>query len=169
MVSLAGSGVGGFAELTQSFSQENVSFGVLKVLGKDVRQSVESIRPKFVFFTWIGKNVPVLQRARVSVQRPDVEKLFNVRATRLRACGTPACRRMLLRSHSYARPCTRVCFICVCLQGYSIRVDISGDNWEQTFTRDELIKELLRSGGAHAPNHYVFGPNDEVAIKHTPH
>ena len=81
LVTLAGSGSGGFDELVQNFDQKQVMFGVLKVLGKDVRKSVESIRPKFIFFTFIGEEVPVLQRARVSVQRPDVEKIFNVRTT----------------------------------------------------------------------------------------
>lgn len=40
---------------------------------------MESIRPKFIFFSFIGEQVPVLQRARVSVQRADIEKVFNVR------------------------------------------------------------------------------------------
>lgn len=64
--------------MVKAFDQKQVMFGVLKVLGRDVRKSVESIRPKFIFFTFIGNEVPVLQRARVSVQRPDIEKLFNV-------------------------------------------------------------------------------------------
>jgi hypothetical protein len=56
-------------------------------LGKDVRNQVESIRPKFIFFTFIGSEVPVLQRARVSVQRPDVEKLFNGYSVRMDISG----------------------------------------------------------------------------------
>jgi len=128
VVTLAASGQGGFDELVQNFKQDKVMFGVLKVLGKDVRKSVESIRPKFIFFSFIGENVPVLQRARVSVQRPDVEKIFN---------------------------------------GYSVRMDISGGNLS-TFTKDEIAKELLRCGGAHAPTHYVFGPNDELEVNPSP-
>lgn len=58
-----------------------------QVLGKDVRKSVESIRPKFIFFTFIGSEVPVLQRARVSVQRPDVEKIFNGYSVRMDISG----------------------------------------------------------------------------------
>jgi len=87
VVTLAGSGSGGFDELVKGFDQKQVMFGVLKVLGKDVRKSVESIRPKFIFFTFIGADVPVLQRARVSVQRPDVEKLFNGYAVRMDISG----------------------------------------------------------------------------------
>lgn len=79
-MTLSGSGAGGFDELVKGFDQSKVMFGVLKVLGKDVRKSVESIRPKFIFFSFIGQDVPVLQRARVSVQRPDIEKVFNVRS-----------------------------------------------------------------------------------------
>jgi hypothetical protein len=128
VVTLAGSGQGGFHELVKAFDQSKVMFGVLKVLGKDVRKSVESIRPKFIFFTYIGEGVPVLQRARVSVQRPDIEKVFN---------------------------------------GYSVRMDISGGNMA-TFSKDEIAKELLRCGGAHAPTHYVFGPNDELQVNAAP-
>lgn len=86
-MTLNGSGDGGFDQLVQSFDQKQVMFGVLKVLGKDVRKSVESIRPKFIFFTFIGEEVPVLQRARVSVQRPDVEKIFNGYAVRMDISG----------------------------------------------------------------------------------
>jgi len=128
VVTLAGKGVGGFDELVGAFNQDHVMFGVLKVLGKDVRKSVESIRPKFVFFTFIGDKVPVLQRARVSVQRPDIEKVFN---------------------------------------GYAVRMDISGGNMS-TFSKAEISKELLRCGGAHAPTHYVFGPNDEMEVNPSP-
>jgi hypothetical protein len=87
VVTLAGSGEGGFDQLVQAFDQKQVMFGVLKVLGKDVRKSVESIRPKFIFFSFIGEEVPVLQRARVSVQRPDVEKIFNGYAVRMDISG----------------------------------------------------------------------------------
>lgn len=123
VVTLSGTGTGGYEELVQKFDQKKVMFGALKVIGKDVRQSVESLRPKFIFFTFIGDEVPVLQRAKVSVQRPDVEKIFN---------------------------------------GYSVRMDVSGNL--ANFTKDEIQKELLKCGGAHAPTHYVFGPNDEVTV-----
>jgi 2-hydroxy-3-keto-5-methylthiopentenyl-1-phosphate phosphatase len=53
-------------------------FGALKVIGKDNRQTLEAFRPKYVFFTYIGDKVSVLQRAKVSVQRGAAEKIFNV-------------------------------------------------------------------------------------------
>jgi hypothetical protein len=74
--------------------------------------------------SYIGEGVSVIQRARVSVQRPDIEKVFN---------------------------------------GYALRMDISGNNLS-TFSREEIVKELLRCGGAHSPTHYVFGPSDEVEV-----
>jgi len=124
-VTLAGTGAGGFAELKAAFDQSGVMFGVLKVLGKDVRNNVESIRQKFIFLSFIGKDVPVMQRARVSVQRDQVEKLF---------------------------------------QGLTMRIDISGGDIDHTFTRESIRDELLRSGGAHKPTHYVFGPGDEMQL-----
>lgn len=52
-------------------------------------------------------------------------------------------------------------------QGYAVRMDISGGNMS-TFSKDEIAKELLRCGGAHAPTHYVFGPNDEMEVNPSP-
>jgi hypothetical protein len=43
----------------------------------------------------------------------------------------------------------------VVLQGYAVRIDISGANLD-LFNKAELAKELLKCGGAHAPTHYVF-------------
>jgi hypothetical protein len=87
VLSVAGQGNGGYNELTQSFDQNYVMFGALKVIGKDVRKTLEALRPKYVFFTFIGDNVSVLQRAKVSVQRGAAEKIFNGYATRLDISG----------------------------------------------------------------------------------
>jgi len=72
---VAGSGSGGMKELLTKFDNARVMFGALKVIGKDVRQTVESHRQKIIFFTYIGAGVGALAKARVSVQRPDVEKI----------------------------------------------------------------------------------------------
>jgi hypothetical protein len=36
-----------------------------------------SKRPKFIWFTFIGQNVPGLKKAKVSVQKPDLARFFN--------------------------------------------------------------------------------------------
>ena len=84
---LAGQGSGGYEELLQHFDQAYVQFGALKVIGKDNRQTLEAFRPKYVFFTFIGDKVSVLQRAKVSVQRGAAEKIFNGYSTRLDVPG----------------------------------------------------------------------------------
>lgn len=84
-LSLAGQGSGGYNELIEKFDQNAVMFGALKVIGKDNRQTLEAFRPKYVFFTFIGDKVSVLQRAKVSVQRGAAEKIFNVKHAQLTA------------------------------------------------------------------------------------
>jgi len=87
IVGLAGQGSGGYEELLKHFDQQYVMFGALKVIGKDNRQTLEAFRPKYVFFTYIGDKVSVLQRAKVSVQRGAAEKIFNGYSTRLDVPG----------------------------------------------------------------------------------
>jgi len=87
---LAGQGSGGYNELLTHFDQNFVMFGALKVIGKDNRQTLEAFRPKYVFFTYIGDKVSVLQRAKVSVQRGAAEKIFNGYSTRLDVNGNLA-------------------------------------------------------------------------------
>jgi len=89
-LSLAGQGSGGYNELVEKFDQNSVMFGALKVIGKDNRQTLEAFRPKYVFFTFIGDKVSVLQRAKVSVQRGAAEKIFNGYAVRLDVNGNLA-------------------------------------------------------------------------------
>jgi len=84
---VAGQGAGGYAELVQQFDQSLVQFGALKVIGKDVRKTLEAHRPKYVFFTFIGDQVSVLNRAKVSVQRGAAEKIFNGYSTRIDVNG----------------------------------------------------------------------------------
>jgi len=120
-LSLSGVGSGGYSELVGQFDPSKVHFGALKIVGKDVRKNVESLRNKFAFFTYIGDDVSVIQKAKVSVLRPFAEKIFT---------------------------------------GYHVRFDLSGNL--ANFTKEAIVSELLRSGGAHTPTHYVFGPGDEI-------
>ena len=90
VLKLSGQGAGGYNELLTAFDQSYVMFGALKVIGKDNRQTLEAFRPKYVFFTYIGDKVSVLQRAKVSVQRGAAEKIFNGYSTRLDVNGNLA-------------------------------------------------------------------------------
>jgi len=87
VLSVAGQGSGGYTELCALFDQSHIMFGCLKVIGKDNRKTLEAHRPKYVFFTFIGDSVSVLQRAKVSVQRGFAEKIFNGYSTRLDISG----------------------------------------------------------------------------------
>jgi len=84
---LAGTGSGGYNELISKFESSKVHFGILKVVGKDVRKNVESLRNKIVFFTYIGDGVGALAKARVSIMRPDVDKIITSYACRFDLTG----------------------------------------------------------------------------------
>jgi len=84
---VAGQGSGGYEELRSKFDQTKIQFGGLRVIGKDNRETLEALRNKYVFFTFIGDKVSVLQRAKVSVQRSYAEKIFNGYAIRLDISG----------------------------------------------------------------------------------
>jgi Cofilin/tropomyosin-type actin-binding protein len=72
-----GCGDGGFQEMADTLDEAEVSFGAFLVKGIDDRGSTVSERDKYVAFTWIGENVPVMKKARVSVQKKDVLKIFD--------------------------------------------------------------------------------------------
>jgi len=71
-----GTGTGGVEELRTKLDDSKVQFGAFQVYGVDQQQSLASKRSKVVWFTWVGKSVGVLAKAKVSVQKPDVAKLF---------------------------------------------------------------------------------------------
>jgi len=73
---LVGSGTGGLSELVGHLTDDRVMFCLLRVIGADVQANVTSNREKFVYISWIGKNVGVLQRARVGMQSKDVQTSF---------------------------------------------------------------------------------------------
>mmetsp|Transcript_1495 Transcript_1495/g.3519 ORF Transcript_1495/g.3519 Transcript_1495/m.3519 type:complete len:166 (+) Transcript_1495:158-655(+) len=74
---VAGQGCGGLEELKSHLSDDAVAFGAFRVIGVDDRSTTTSRRPKFVFITWLGPNVSVLKKARVSIQRAQVMKVFD--------------------------------------------------------------------------------------------
>ena len=75
-VELCGTGSGGLAELKSGFSDPDVQWAVLKVEAHDVKKNVTSKRTKFIFITWIGPDVPVMKKAKVSLSSQGVRKLF---------------------------------------------------------------------------------------------
>jgi len=75
-VELVGSGTGGLAELVACFAEDRVIWGLLRAIGADVQANVTSNREKFVFITWIGPKVGVMQRAKVGMQTRSIEASF---------------------------------------------------------------------------------------------
>jgi len=71
-----GSGSGGIDELKTQLDENAIQYGAFRVVGVDDRETTVSRRAKYVWFSYIGKNVSVLRKARVSVQKPEVAKLF---------------------------------------------------------------------------------------------
>lgn len=75
-VTLCGSGNGGLEEIRSYLSSDEVMWGVLKVDALDVKKNVTSKRIKLIYFTYIGADVPVMKKAKVSLISNDVSKLF---------------------------------------------------------------------------------------------
>ena len=68
-----GEGTGGWNDLRAAFKDDSVNFGIIKVQAVDEQNSV---RDKYIFITYVGSGVSVLKKARVSVQKDGVSKLF---------------------------------------------------------------------------------------------
>jgi hypothetical protein len=73
---LVGTGEGGLAEMTPHLADDRVIFCLLRVIGADVQANVTSNREKFTYISWIGKNVGVMQRAKVGMQSKVVQQYF---------------------------------------------------------------------------------------------
>ena len=74
---VVGTGSGGLEELVNHLDDSRVSFGVIKVLGIDEKETTTSRRAKYVFVTYIGERVSVLVKARVSVQKGQITPQFS--------------------------------------------------------------------------------------------
>jgi len=74
---LVGTGEGGLSELTSHLADDRVIFCLLRAIGADVQANVTSNREKFVYISWIGKNVGVMQRAKVGMQSKVVQQYFS--------------------------------------------------------------------------------------------
>ncbi|TYJ54754.1 hypothetical protein B9479_004602 [Cryptococcus floricola] len=70
---LSATGTGDLSELASHLKPENASFAYVKV--RYVNDE-HSFREKFTLITWIGEDVKVMRRARVSVHAADVKKVL---------------------------------------------------------------------------------------------
>jgi len=73
---LVGTGEGGLSEMTGVLAEDRVIFCLLRVIGADVQANVTSNREKFVYISWIGPKVGVMQRAKVGMQSKAVQAYF---------------------------------------------------------------------------------------------
>jgi hypothetical protein len=73
---VVGTGTGGLSELTGLLAEDRVEFVLLRVIGADVQENVTSNREKFVYISWIGPKVGVMQRAKVGMQSKVVQSSF---------------------------------------------------------------------------------------------
>ena len=79
-----GEGGPGIDEWHSHLSDDEVQFALLKFIMGDR----ESKRPKFVFISWIGPNVGVMKKAKVSIHKASVKEFIGVRAQH---CGALCC------------------------------------------------------------------------------
>jgi hypothetical protein len=73
---VVGTGTGGLADLAAALAEDRVIFCLLRVIGADVQANVTSNREKFVYISWIGGKVGVMQRAKVGMQSKLVQQFF---------------------------------------------------------------------------------------------
>jgi hypothetical protein len=73
---VVGTGSEGLSALAAVLAEDRVSFCLLRVIGADVQANVTSNRDKFVYISWIGSKVGVMQRAKVGMQSKLVQAHF---------------------------------------------------------------------------------------------
>jgi hypothetical protein len=73
---VVGTGTGGLNELAATFAEDRVCFALLRVIAADVQENVTSNREKYVYISWIGPKVGVMQRAKVGMQSKVVQNFF---------------------------------------------------------------------------------------------
>ncbi|GAA6024175.1 hypothetical protein JCM8202_003523 [Rhodotorula sphaerocarpa] len=70
---LTETGTGGLDELKSKFKNDHASFAYIRV---KYSNDAESVREKFVLITWIGPEVRVMRKAKLSVHATDVKKVL---------------------------------------------------------------------------------------------
>jgi hypothetical protein len=73
---VVGTGAEGLSSLSAALPEDRVVFCLLRVIGADVQANVTSNREKFVYISWIGSKVGVMQRAKVGMQSKLVQSYF---------------------------------------------------------------------------------------------
>jgi hypothetical protein len=73
---VVGTGTEGLSALAAVLADDRVTFCLLRVIGADVQANVTSNREKFVYISWIGPKVGVMQRAKVGMQSKVVQQYF---------------------------------------------------------------------------------------------
>ncbi|KAG8927921.1 hypothetical protein FRC03_008012 [Tulasnella sp. 419] len=76
ILKLSASGDGGLEELKEKLADKDADagFGYVRV---SYANDKESTREKFVLITWIGKDVKVMRKAKVSVHTADVKQVLS--------------------------------------------------------------------------------------------
>jgi len=72
-LALTETGTGGLDELKTKFQDQRASFAYIRV---KYSNDAESVREKFALITWIGPEVKVMRKAKLSVQSADVKKVL---------------------------------------------------------------------------------------------
>jgi len=75
-----GHGEGGLPELKGKLGADDIAMGIFRVLALDVKANLTSTRDKYIFFSWVGRNVGGVRRANVTGLKPSVIPMFMNRA-----------------------------------------------------------------------------------------
>lgn len=68
-LSVFGYGSNGFQEMVEKLDENEVLYGIFKVIAYNKAGTCTSIRERFVFLTWVPDNAPVFARARVATHK----------------------------------------------------------------------------------------------------
>ncbi|KAI1808260.1 actin depolymerizing protein [Daldinia bambusicola] len=71
---LSGTGSGGLSEVVSKLDDSQVNYAYVRV---EYNNDSESKRVKFVLIVWIGENVKVMRKARVSIESGNVKKVLS--------------------------------------------------------------------------------------------
>ncbi|ORZ31159.1 hypothetical protein BCR44DRAFT_1417390 [Catenaria anguillulae PL171] len=81
---IGATGKGGLPELSEHLKDDKAGFAYLRML---VGNDPLSQRTKFLLITWIGPNVKVMRKAKMSVHSTDVKKVMSAFAVEVQASG----------------------------------------------------------------------------------
>ncbi|KAI1481765.1 hypothetical protein K445DRAFT_73360 [Daldinia sp. EC12] len=71
---LSGTGTGGLSEVVSKLDDSQVNYAYVRV---EYNNDSESKRVKFVLIVWIGENVKVMRKARVSIESGSVKRVLS--------------------------------------------------------------------------------------------